>query len=113
MTFCRRFANKAIWWHPLGRISLEESQMEALAHGHASYAHCYPQRLILCLEARLFLPHLWQQIRDWFSRAGSITWLSAPFRVMTAEGPTPDSPRWKQVGMDVLSWLIFLVMVPA
>ena len=87
--------------------------MEALAHGHASYAHCYPQRLILCLEARLFLPHLWQQIRDWFSRAGSITWLSAPFRVMTAEGPTPDSPRWKQVGMDVLSWLIFLVMVPA
>lgn len=87
--------------------------MGTLTYGYASYAHCYAERLTLCLEARLFLPHLWQQIRDWFGKTGSITWLSAPFRVMTAEEPTPDSPRWKQAGVDVLSWLIFLVTVPA
>jgi len=97
----------------LGKNSLEVSRMETLTHGYGSYARCCPKRLTLCLEARLFLPHLWQQIRDWFGKAGSITWLSAPFRVMTAEEPAPDSPRWKQVGVDVLSWLIFLVMVPA
>jgi len=87
--------------------------METLTYGYASYAHCYPKRLTLCLDARLFLPCLWQQIRDWFGRTGSITWLSAPFRVMSAEESAPNSPRWKQIGVDVLSWLIFLVMVPA
>jgi len=87
--------------------------METLTYGYASYAHCYSKRLTLCLDARLFLPCLWQQIRDWFGRTGSITWLSAPFRVMSAEESAPNSPRWKQIGVDVLSWLIFLVMVPA
>ena len=87
--------------------------METLTYGYAGYAHCYPKRLTLSLDARLFLPCLWQQIRDWFGRTGSITWLSAPFRAMSAEESAPNSPRWKQIGVDVLSWLIFLVMVPA
>ena len=65
--------------------------METLAYGYASYAYCYSRRLTLCLDARLFLPCLWQQIRDWFGRTGSITWLSAPFRVVTSRAIIPRS----------------------
>lgn len=35
-----------------------------------------------------------------------------PQRVMTQRGEGDDAPRWKQAGIDVLSWLLFLLKVP-
>ena len=69
--------------------------------------------LTVHLERKQFAPLLWIQVRDWFSGNGAQAWLRAPFEVMTAEGSTAGHPRWKQVGVDGLSWLIFVLMVPA
>ena len=83
-------------------------------YGPDGFARCEAEHLTLHLTASLFGPARWGEIQTWFQttrRAGY--WLSAPFRVMTAEAETPGAPRWKQSGVDVLSWLIFLVMVPA
>lgn len=75
---------------------------------------CEAEQLTLHLSASLFGADRWRTIDTWFQttvREGH--WLSAPFRVMTAEEATPDAPRWKQISVDVLSWLMFLVLVPA
>lgn len=69
--------------------------------------------LTLHLEASLFLPHVWEQVWAWFRGGGEQAWLRAPFRVMTAEAAGPNQPRWKQMSVDGLSWLIFLLLVPA
>jgi len=84
-----------------------------LSYGHVSFAQCEEERLTLCLSAELFGVGLWAEIKAWFqAKAGSFPWLSAPFRVMTAEEDVPGYPRWKQVSVDVLSWLIFHLLVP-
>jgi transposase len=82
--------------------------------GPDGMARCEAEYLTLRLSAALFGAAGWAALQTWFQatvRAGH--WLSAPFRVMTAEAETPAAPRWKQVSVDVLSWLIFLVLVPA
>ncbi len=83
------------------------------SYGHASFVQCKAEELTLRLSARLFSAELWTTILAWFQTdVRASHWLSAPFRVMTAEEDTPGYPRWKQFGVDVLSWIIFHLLVP-
>ena len=84
-----------------------------LTYGHASFAQCAAEQLTLCLSAQLFSTEAWAALQAWFQTELRLThWLSAPFRLMTAEEDASGSPRWKQIGVDVLSWLIFHLLVP-
>jgi transposase len=96
----------------LGQTVLEEHPMSVLVQSHGGYARCEATRLVLSLDSRLFAPHLWTRVQEWFRGGRHSAWLRQPFQVMTA-APTTSGPRWKEVAVDVLSWLIFLVMVPA
>ena len=87
--------------------------MSGLKLGAGSQVKLGASGLTIELEMTLFAAWLWQQIRAWFSEPGPPAWLQAPFRVMTAEGRTAGSPRWKQRGLDGLSWLIFGLLVAA
>ena len=85
----------------------------SLSYGHASFAQCGAEQLTLGLSARAFGAELWATIQAWFQTdVRASHWLSAPFRVMTAEEDVPGYPRWKQIGVDVLSWVIFHLLVP-
>ena len=79
----------------------------------SSQSYLQVSGLTLHLQMKQFAPPLWEQVRDWFSEKGEQGWLRAPFEVMTAEGNRGNCPRWKQVVVDGLSWLIFVLMVPA
>jgi transposase len=93
---------------------LGEGITVSLSHGYASFVQCKAEELTLHLYARLFSAELWATIKAWYQTdVRASHWLSAPFRVMTAEEDTPGYPRWKQFGMDVLSWIIFHVLVPS
>ncbi len=84
-----------------------------LSYGYASFAQCEEEQLTLRLSAELFDAGLWAAVKAWFqAKVGFSPWLSAPFRVMTAEEDVADYPRWKQISVDVLSWLIFHLLVP-
>jgi len=86
--------------------------MPELSYGHASSVRCEPEHLTLHLSRQLFGDSLWESLQAWFQTGVRAThWLSAPFRVMTAEAGTPGTPRWKQVGVDVLSWIVFHLLV--
>jgi transposase len=87
--------------------------MMELTYGHESFVQFEVQGLTIHLSAKLFRTELWEAIRDWFqTQYGVPHWLGAPFRVMTAEEDVPGYPRWKQIGVDVLSWIIFHLLVP-
>lgn len=87
--------------------------MNTVSYGHASFAQCEEKHLTIRLSSELFGPDLWEAIKAWFqTRAGSCHWLGAPFRVMPAEEDVSGYPRWKQVGVDVLSWILFHLLVP-
>ncbi len=87
--------------------------MSVLVQDPNGYARCEPMRLTLSIDSRLFLPHLWEQVQSWFRGSNGTAWLRQPFQVMSNEEAGPSSPRWKQPAVDVLSWLIFLLLVPA
>jgi len=87
--------------------------MRTLIYGHGSFVQCKVEELTLHLHARLFDAELWATIKAWFQTdVRAFHWLSAPFRVMTAEEDVPGYPRWKQFGVDVLSWIILHLLVP-
>jgi transposase len=87
--------------------------MMTLQYGCASFVRCEADGLTLHLSARLFGVDRWRTITAWFQTpVRDAHWLSAPFRVMTAEEAVPGYPRWKQVGIDVFSWILFHLMVP-
>lgn len=87
--------------------------MKTLSYGHASFVQYGAEQLTLHLSARAFGAELWGTIQAWFQTdVRASHWLSAPFRVMTAEEDVPGYPRWKQMGVDVLSWIIFHLLVP-
>ncbi|MBL7183674.1 MAG: transposase [Anaerolineae bacterium] len=87
--------------------------MKTLSYGQGSFVQCKAEELTLRLSARLFDAGLWATIQAWFQTdVRASHWLSAPFRVMTAEEDVPGYPRWKQFGVDVLSWVIFHLLVP-
>lgn len=71
------------------------------------------QSLNLELSASLFGAGVWEAVKEWFGGSRERAWLRRPFEVMTAERQTAGSPRWKQVAVDGLSWLIFVLLVPA
>jgi len=55
----------------------------------------------------------WQALREQLVAAiGARQWIVFAPKVMTERQPGADSPRWKQSGVDVLSWLLFLLKVP-
>jgi transposase len=84
-----------------------------LSYGQTSFAQCGEEHLTLRLSAELFEADRWAAIQAWFQTQGPFShWLNAPFRVMTAEEDLPDYPRWKQVWVDPLSWVIFHLLVP-
>ena len=66
----------------------------------------------LDLGKELFRPEVWQQVREWMRGQRDQGWLRSPFKVMTAEGKEEGSPRWKEVSVDALSWLVFVLLVP-
>lgn len=83
------------------------------SYGHASFVQCKAEELTLHLSAKLFSAERWATIKAWFQTdVRASHWLSAPFRVMTAEEDAPGYPRWKQFGVDALSWIIFHLLVP-
>ena len=83
------------------------------SYGHASFVQCKAEELTLRLSARLFDAGVWATIQAWFQTGVRAShWLSAPFRVMTAEEDTLGYPRWKRFGVDTLSWIIFHLLVP-
>lgn len=84
-----------------------------LTYGYASFAQCTAEQLTLGLSAQLFNADMWAAIKAWFQTEIGLThWLSAPFRLMSAEEDAPGAPRWKQISVDLLSWLIFHLLVP-
>jgi hypothetical protein len=84
-----------------------------LRYGYASFAQWAEEHLTLHLSTDLFDAGLWQAITVWLqTKVGSGHWLSEPFQVMTAEEDMAGYPRWKQIGVDVLSWVIFHLLVP-
>jgi hypothetical protein len=89
---------------------MNQIQSKSGAGSRASLDATY---LTIRLDLSLFLPALWERIRAWFSGTASLAWLQAPLRVMSAPDAAPGSPRWKGVAVDMLSWLLFLAMVPA
>lgn len=76
----------------------------------------------LSWEANLIVIRLpWKAFdKDWkdliarlFKSIGHQRVISSPQRVMTERDEGEDAPRWKQLCIDVLSWLLFLLKVPA
>lgn len=87
--------------------------MMELKYGHASFVRFEEKHLMIQLSSELFTAGFWEAIKDWFqTKYGVPHWLSAPFRIMTEEEDEPNYPRWKQIGVDVLSWIIFHLLVP-
>lgn len=80
--------------------------------GAGSGASLSATALTIRLDRSLFRPAFWEQLRTWFSGTANLAWLQAPWRVMSAPETAPGSPRWKAVTVDLLSWLVFLLMVP-
>ena len=87
--------------------------MNALVQGDGSYARCNGETLTLTLSQPLFRPDLWQRVLAW-TQQWRDHWplLLAPSRVMTAEAPDGQGARWKQISLDVLSCLVFLLLIP-
>jgi len=56
----------------------------------------------------------WVNVMTWLQEAiGQRRFIAFSPQVMTERNPNPDAPRWKQSCVDVLSWMIFLLKVPA
>jgi transposase len=87
--------------------------MNSLTWGYGSHVHCDGKTLTLTLPTSVFRPDLWQRVVAWI-RQSHDRWplLLAPSRLMTAEAPGGRGPRWKQTCLDVLSCLIFLLLIP-
>jgi len=56
----------------------------------------------------------WRILRERLLEAiGQRRFVAFSPRVMTERDPDPDAPRWKRTCLDVLSWVVFLLKVPA
>jgi transposase len=69
-----------------------------------------PREIHLRLKARILPAGLLEQVKTWFEQDGYSSWVMKPFLHMTVE--QPDDPRWKKHLLDLLSVLIFLLLVP-
>jgi transposase len=82
-------------------------------HHFGSFLEFRKQELVVRIQAKLFPVGLWQQLHTWFSGEWSSTWLAQPFQSMFSTGDLPNPPRWKENRLDLLSYLIFCLLVPA
>jgi len=74
---------------------------------------CEPDQIVICLPRQVF-GEAWSNLVAQLSKAiGHRKVINSPQRVMTEHDEGQDAPRWKQVCLDVLSWLVFLLKVPA
>ena len=86
--------------------------MTTIRYGHAGSVRWEPEWLTLRLSVRLMNPQFWNLLKAWFQDGVDDShWLSAPLRIMTMEEDVPGYPRWKQVSVDVLSWIVFHLLV--
>lgn len=87
--------------------------MNKLVWGADSYAHFNGESMTLKLSSSVWRAEIWQRVLAWFEqRHQQQLLLQAPFWVMTAEAVTEAGPRWKQMGLDVLSSLVFMLLIP-
>jgi transposase len=87
--------------------------MNSLTWSYGSHVRCDGKTLTLTLPMSVFRPDLWRRVVAWIQQSHD-HWplLLAPSRLMTAEAPGGRGPRWKQTCLDVLSCLIFLLLIP-
>lgn len=78
-----------------------------------SFLEVSQQELVLRLKDKLFPAGLWQLLPTWFQGDWPSAWVAQPFRRMFATGDLPQPPRWKESRLDLLSYLIFCLLVPA
>ena len=88
--------------------------MGATIQGYGrSQLHCEAERIVICLPCKVF-GEAWADLRTRLLEAmGQQQVISSPQRVMTERGEGNEAPRWKSMGTDVLSWVLFLLKVPA
>jgi len=88
--------------------------MGATIQGYGgSQLSCEANQIVIRLPRQVF-GRAWAALVTFLLGAiGQQQVISNPQRVMTERGVGEDAPRWKQVGLDVLSWVLFLLKVPA
>ena len=78
-----------------------------------SQLHCEAEQIVIRLPRQVF-GEAWANLRIRLMEAmGQQQVISSPQRVMTERGDREGAPRWKPLGIDVLSWVLFLLKVPA
>ena len=78
-----------------------------------SQLHCEAEQIVIRLSRQVF-GEAWADLRIRLLEAiGQQQVIFSPQRVMTERGEREGAPRWKPLGIDVLSWVLFLLKVPA
>lgn len=78
-----------------------------------SQLHCEAEQIVIRLPRQVF-GEAWTDLRTRLLEAmGQQQVIPSPQRVMTKRGEGEDAPRWKPMSIDVLSWVLFLLKVPA
>ena len=88
--------------------------MGATIQGYGgSQLSCEADQIVIHLPRKVFGTE-WKGLVVWLLEVvGFQQVISNPQRVMTERGGGEDAPRWRQLCIDVLSWLLFLLKVPA
>ena len=71
------------------------------------------QEVLLRLKAKVFPTALWQQLSVRVGEAWTSGQLMQPFQAMSATSSQASQPRWKRISLDLLSFLIFSLLVPS
>jgi transposase len=88
--------------------------MGATIQGYGgSQLQCEAEQIVIRLPRQVF-GDAWTALRTWLLEAmGRQPVVFNPHRVMTERDKGDEAPRWKSAGLDVLSWILFLLKVPA
>ncbi len=88
--------------------------MGATIQGYGgSQLSCEADQIVIRLPRKVFGTE-WKGLVVWLLEVVDFQQvISNSQRVMTERGGGEDAPRWKQLCIDVLSWLLFLLKVPA
>jgi len=88
--------------------------MGAAIQGYGgSQLSCEANQIVICLPRQVF-GQAWAGLVTFLLGAiGQQQVISNSQGVMTERGEGEDAPRWKQASLDVLSWVLFLLKVPA
>jgi hypothetical protein len=78
-----------------------------------SQVHCEVDEIVIRLPRKVFGKE-WKDLVARLTKAiGHQRVISSPQRVMTERGEGENAPRWKQLTIDALTWVLFLLKVPA